>query len=159
VTILLYAIGVVLMLVGLAGLLLPVLPGAPLMFLGVVAIAWADGFARIGFTELVIVAGVAVSIVLVELAAELVGARRFGASRWGLVGAALGAIVGVFFGLPGLVLGPLVGATSIELMIQRDVRKAGRVGLGTLVGFVFGKAIEYGLALVLVALTVYFWAN
>jgi uncharacterized protein YqgC (DUF456 family) len=159
VTIALYGIGVCLMLVGLAGLLLPVVPGAPLMFLGIVCVAWADGFERIGFGELLIAAGVASLIVVVELAAQLLGAKRFGASRWGVAGAVLGAVVGVFFGLPGIVLGPIVGAMSIELIRQRDLERAGRVGLGTLVGFVFGKAIEYALALALIALTIFFWAN
>jgi uncharacterized protein YqgC (DUF456 family) len=97
--------------------------------------------------------------VLVDWLAALVGAKRFGASRWGIAGAVLGAAVGIFFGLPGIVLGPVAGAVALELLRKRDVESASRIGLGTLLGFVFGKAVEYALALVLLALTVWFYWN
>ena len=158
-TVLLYALGGSLLLVGLAGLLVPVVPGAPAMFLGVLALAWADGFRRIGPFELCIAGGISLLIVGVDAIAGLVGAKRFGASRWGLAGAGLGAVVGLLFGLPGIVLGPIVGAVSLELMREPDLRHAGRAGLGTLVGFVLGTACKYALALVLVALTAFFYGS
>ena len=100
------AIGVILIAVGLAGLLLPLLPGMPLVFLGAVAIAAADGFTRVGYLSLALIAVLAVIGSVLDHVAGVLGAKRGGASRWGMAGAVLGLIVGLPFGLPGLVFGP-----------------------------------------------------
>lgn len=157
VTVLLYVVGVVLLLVGLAGLVLPGLPGAPLMFAGLLSVAWADGFERIGWPGLVTTGLIAAVISAVDWISQVAGAKQFGASYWGMAGAVIGLGVGLFFGLPGIVLGPVVGAVVVELIREPDLRRAGKVGLGTLIGFVLGTAVKYALALVFVGVAVFLY--
>ena len=152
-TIFLYAIGILLLLVGLVGLVVPVLPGAPLMYLGIVALAWVDGFTRIGPTGLVITGVIATLIFAADYAAGAVGAKAFGSSWWGLLGAFLGMIAGFSLGLPGLILGPIVGAIVLEYFKEPDFKRASKVGLGTLVGFILGTAVKYALAFLLIGVT------
>ena len=155
--VLLYMVGALLMLVGLAGLLLPALPGAPLIFAGVFAVAWAGDFQRIGLPGLLTVGTLAVVISAVDYAASLVGARRYGASVWGVLGAFLGLIVGLPFAPPGLVLGPMIGAVLLEYLKEPDFQKASRVGFGTLLGFVVGTAVKYALAFILIGMAILAW--
>jgi hypothetical protein len=156
-TIALYTLGTLLALVGLAGLVLPGLPGAPLIFLGIVAVAWADGFTRIGWGGLLILGAMAAVISVVDYTAGVVGARTFGASYWGLLGAFLGLLVGLPLGLPGLILGPIAGAVLLEYLKDPDFKRAGKVGAGTLLGFVVGTALKYALAFTLIGCAVLFW--
>jgi uncharacterized protein YqgC (DUF456 family) len=157
--VLLWVVGVLLMVAGLAGLLLPAMPGAPLIFLGVLAVAWADGFARIGAPGLIALGLLTALISAVDYAAGLVGARRFGASRWGVLGAFLGLVLAfplglTGFGLVGLAIGPVVGALLLEYLKDPDFDRAAQVGLGTLLGFVVGTALKYALAFFLIGLAV-----
>lgn len=156
-TIFLYVIGVLLVLVGLVGLVVPVLPGAPLIWLGILAVAWADGFERIGATGLVVTGVLAIAIFVADYLAGAIGAKAFGSSWWGLLGALLGMIAGLPLGLPGLILGPIVGAIVLEYLKDPDFKRAGKVGLGTLVGFVLGTAVKYSLAFVLIGLAILFY--
>lgn len=146
----LYVVGVLLAVVGLAGLVLPGIPGAPMIFLGIFAVAWADGFTRIGLGGLLITGAMAAVISIVDYTAGIVGARTFGASWWGLLGAFLGFLAGLPFGLPGLILGPIAGAVLLEYLKEPDFKRASKVGAGTLVGFVAGTALKYALAFVLI---------
>ena len=88
----------------------------------------------------------------VDLLASALGAQRFGASPRALVGAALGALVGLFFGLPGLLLGPFLGAVAGEYSARRDLAQAGRAGVGTFLGLVFGAAAKAALALAMIGI-------
>ena len=156
-TIALYVVGIVLILVGLAGLVLPALPGAPLMFAGIFSIAWADGFVRIGLRGLLVLGLLAVLISVIDFAAEIVGARKFGASYWGILGAFLGFLAGLAFLPFGIIIGPVVGAVLFEYLKEPDLKRAGKVGIGTLIGFVAGTALKYALAFVLLGLAVVFY--
>lgn len=155
-TIFLYVLGVLLFLVGFVGLALPMIPGSPVMFLGAVVLAWAGDFERIGLPGLILLGLVALVTLLVDWFAEVLGARGFGASYWGMAGAILGLLAGLPFGLPGIVLGPIVGSVVLELIQDSDVRRAGRAGLGALVGFLLGTAIKYALGLMMAGLLVVF---
>ena len=104
--VLLWVLAFVLILVGLIGTLLPVMPGALLVFLGMFAGAWADDFSRVGWAVLGVLAILTVLFYVLDFLAGAYGARRLGASRWGVVGAILGALVGMFFGFIGVVVGP-----------------------------------------------------
>jgi uncharacterized protein YqgC (DUF456 family) len=146
----LYALGGVLMVAGLAGLVLPVLPGSLLLLAGVVVIAWAGGFTLLGWPTIAVATVLALAMWAVDHAASLLGAKAFGASRWALLGGAIGVVVGLFFGLPGIILGPAVGAVAFELWKGRDLRKAANAGAGVLVGFVAGTVVKIALAFVLV---------
>ena len=139
---------VLVILIGLAGALLPALPGLPLMFAGAWLLAWSDGYQTFGAGSLITVGALAATGSLMDYVASLLGAKCTGASRQALWGAAAGSFAGLFFGLPGLVLGPLAGAA------------AGRVGLGAFAGFIIGTAAKLGCALsiVFVLLGVYLFS-
>jgi len=88
----------------------------------------------------------------VDLLATSLGAQRAGASRQAILGAALGTVVGLFFGLPGILAGPFLGAVAGEYLARRDVAQAGRAGLGTWLGLVLGAAAKLALAFTMLAL-------
>lgn len=144
--ILLMVLGLCLALIGLAGLALPALPGAPLLLAGLFCIAWAEDFVYVGTVTLVILAVLAVLTYVVDLIAGAFGVRRFGASPRAMLGAALGAVVGLFFGFVGIVIGPFIGAGIGELSVGRDLRAAGRAGIGATIGLIIGVAAKLTLA-------------
>jgi len=117
---LLWAAALMLVVLGFAGLILPVLPGIPLLFLGLVAAAWAEGFVHVGFGTLAVLALLALLAWGADFAAVAFGARRFGATPRAAWGAAAGLLVGLFFGLPGILLGPFLGAMLGELLGNRS---------------------------------------
>lgn len=142
----LFALSAVLVAVGVAGIVLPVIPGAPVLFAGLVLAAWAENFEFVGYGWLTVLGLLALLSYAVDFAAGVFGARRFGASRRGMLGAALGAVIGLFFGLPGVLLGPFVGAVLGELSGQRRLDEAGRAGMGASLGLVLGAAAKLALA-------------
>lgn len=148
-------VGSGLILAGLAGLLLPALPGMPLLFLGAVAVAAADGFVRVGWVTLVVIGLLAALGVAVDHAAAVVGARRAGASWWGMAGAIVGLVLGLPFGLPGIVLGPGIGAVALEYAKDREFRRAAKAGAGVFIGFVVGTVLKYAIACAIVGLLVF----
>ena len=150
--------GVLLIVVGLAGLLLPALPGMPLLFLGAVLIAAADGFVRIGYLALGLIAVLAIVGSLLDYFAGVLGATRSGASRWGLIGAVIGLVVGIPLGLPGLVLGPGIGAFVLEYARDQEFRRAARAGAGVFIGFVLGTVVKYAVAAVIIGVLVLAYA-
>jgi uncharacterized protein YqgC (DUF456 family) len=148
-------IAVALMAVGLFGTVVPGLPGIVLVFVGALVYAVATGFQTIGVGHLVVFGALTAVGLALDIIANLVGARAFGASRWGLIGAALGAIVGLFVGGPfGLLAGPLIGAVAGEALSGRKLDQAFTSGIGAMLGFFLGVAIELGLALVIVVVFV-----
>jgi uncharacterized protein YqgC (DUF456 family) len=106
----LWIVAVALVIAGLAGALLPALPGALLVFIGLVLAAWADGFTNVGGATIAVLAVLTASTYALDFVAGAIGARRFGASRRAMIGASIGAVVGIFFGIWGIILGPFAGA-------------------------------------------------
>ncbi|MCL4846441.1 MAG: DUF456 family protein [Acidobacteria bacterium] len=153
-TTLLLLAGVLLVGAGVVGLVLPAVPGIALVFLGAVAIAAADEFTRVGPWTLALLALLAVAASVLDYLAGVLGAKKFGASRWGVAGAMLGLVLGLPLGLPGLVFGPAVGAVALELLRDPDARRAGRAGFGTLVGLLVGTAIKYAFAGVIIGILI-----
>jgi uncharacterized protein YqgC (DUF456 family) len=143
---LLWLLAAVLVVAGLAGLILPALPGAPLLFAGLLVAAWVEDFGYVGGGTLAVLGALALLTYAVDFAASALGAKRFGASKRAIVGAAIGALVGIFFGLPGILLGPFVGAVVGELTGRRGPRDAARAGLGATVGLALGAAAKLALA-------------
>jgi len=137
--------GGLLVVAGLAGLLLPFLPGAPLLFGGFLLLAWAEGFQHVGAGTLVVLGVLALLTYAADLLAGALGAQRFGASRRAVAGAALGALVGLLFGLAGVLLGPFLGAVAGELLERRSLAAAGRSGVGATLGLVLGTAAKLAL--------------
>lgn len=154
VTVLLWVLVVVLVVVGIAGLLLPALPGAPLLFGGLLLAAWLEDFAYVGPWTLLMLAIMAASTYAVDLAAGALGAKHFGATRAAVIGALIGAVVGIFFGLPGILLGPFCGALLGELLADRTLRQAGVAGIGASIGLLFGIAAKVALAFTMLGIFV-----
>ncbi len=144
-TVLLWVLVAVLLLVGLAGLVLPALPGPPLLFGGLLLAAWIEDFAYVGTGTLIALGVMAVLMYLVDLAATAFGAKRFGASRRAAIGAAIGALLGLFVGLIGVVVGPFIGAMVGELSGNAGLRAAGRAGVGATIGLAIGAAAKLAL--------------
>lgn len=140
-----FVLAAILVLVGLVGAVLPALPGVPLVFAGMWLAAWAGHYQHIGPWTLTLLGALAALALLVDFVAGLLGARRVGASLQALWGAAIGTIIGLFFGLPGLLLGPFVGAVIGELVHGSRVRRAAAVGVGTWLGLLFGTLAKLAL--------------
>ena len=134
-----------LILIGLAGAVVPILPGVPLGFAGMLLAAWAAHFQHVGGWTLTLLGVLGVLALLIDFVAGLFGARRVGASTRALWGAGLGTLVGLFFGLPGLLLGPFAGAVAGELSVGSKVEKAAKVGSGTWLGLLFGTLAKLAL--------------
>lgn len=146
----LYVVGFALVVVGIAGLVLPALPGGLLILGGAVVVAWAEGFVRVGWGALVVVGLLCLATWVVDFVAGVLGARAFGASGWSILGASVGLLAGLFLGLPGIILGPAVGAIAFEYAKNPDLKKAAKAGAGAFVGFVLGSAAKVALAFVAV---------
>lgn len=161
-TALYYLIAALLVLVGLAGTVLPALPGLPLMFGGMLLAAWAGGFAHVGAPTLAILAVLTLVSLAVDFWATAHGAKRVGASRMAMLGAAIGTLLGIFLGLPGLLLGPFAGAVAGELLHRRSLHAetlghAAKVGAGTWLGILFGTALKLALAFAMLGLFALAW--
>jgi uncharacterized protein YqgC (DUF456 family) len=155
----LLVLGVVLMALGIVLLAVPAVPAMAVIFAGVIAVAWADGFTRIGVWTLGLLAVVTLVGSVADNVATLFGARKAGASGWGVAGAGVGMLLGLLFGLPGIIIGPALGAFAFEYLRNPDVRRAGWAGLGGLFGFVLGVVAKsfFGLLIVGVAALAYFY--
>ena len=147
-----FALAALLILLGIVGLLLPALPGTPLLLAGLVLAAWAEGFAYVGWGTLALLGAIAFLGYFIDFAAGAFGAKRFGASKAGMAGAVVGALIGLFFGLPGVLLGPFVGAVAGELLTRRDARAAGRAGFGAALGLALGAAAKLALAFTMIGI-------
>ena len=152
-----YFLAAVLVLIGLAGTILPALPGLPLVFAGMLLGAWAGGFEHIGVPVLVVLGLLTVVSLVVDFWATALGARRVGASGKAVGGAIIGTFVGIFFGPLGLLAGPFAGALAGELLHGRDLGQATRVGFGTWLGVVFGTVLKLALAFTMLGLFVLAW--
>jgi uncharacterized protein YqgC (DUF456 family) len=152
-----YVLAVVLILVGIAGVVLPALPGLPLVFLGMLLAGWAGDFQQIGWGVLVVLGLLTLVSVGVDVFATVIGAKRVGASRKALLGAVLGTFAGLFFGPIGLFAGPFVGALLGELWHSRELGQAAKVGLGTWLGIVVGVVLKLGLAFAMLGLFLFAW--
>jgi uncharacterized protein YqgC (DUF456 family) len=157
-----YVLAVVLMLVGVAGTVLPALPGLPLVFAGMLLAAWAGDFEQVGGWTMVVLALLTLLSLGIDFMATALGAKRVGASKPALIGAVLGTFAGLLFGIVGVFVGPFVGALLGELawlrgVGGRELGKATKVGLGTWLGIVVGTILKLGLAFVMVGLFAIAW--
>ena len=144
-----------LVLAGLAGTVIPALPGVPLVLAGLFVGAWIGEFATVGWGTLWIFVLLTVMAQLVEFAASAMGARYAGAGVRAFWGAAIGAVVGLFFGIPGLVLGPFVGAVVGEISSGSGWRQSGKAGLGAWLGMMFATAIKLAIAFLMIGIFIF----
>lgn len=146
--------GVLVVVLGVFTLVLPAVPGVAIIYLGVLMVAWAEDFTRIGVPMLVLLGGLAAVAMIADNIAGLFGARRAGASGWGVFGAGVGALIGIPFGLPGIILGPAIGALGFEYLKNADVRRATKAGLGGLFGFLLGIVAKCVFAFIIIGIAV-----
>jgi uncharacterized protein YqgC (DUF456 family) len=153
-SIILWILAALLVIAGFVGVIAPVLPGAPLVFAGLLLAAWAENFQYVGMWTLIIIAVLMGLTYVVDAIAGAVGVKRVGASRWAIWGAAIGTLVGVFFGLAGILLGPFLGAVVGELVARKDVAMAGRAGVAAWIGFLIGTLGKLALMFAMIGVFV-----
>jgi len=146
-----------LVLTGLAGSILPALPGVPLVFGGLLLAAWADDFQRVSWLVLVILGLMTVFSFAIDFAATAMGAKRVGASKLAIVGALIGTLGGFVLGLPGLIFGPFVGAVTGEMLTHGEMQRATRAGFATWVGLVFGTLTKLALVFTMLGIFAFAW--
>ncbi len=151
-TIALWVIGVALVVVGLAGVVLPALPGTWLILAGLILAAAAEEFTRVGVVTLVVIGVLGLSSYAIDFLAAGLGTKKLGASPRAMAGAMIGTVAGLFFGLPGLIVGPFVGAAIGEWTVHRDLSKAGKAGAAAWIGFAVGTALKVGVAFLMIGL-------
>lgn len=150
--ILLYVVAAALIVVGLVGTIVPSLPGIPLIFGGIWLIAAIDRYHHLGLWWLLGIAVIGAIGLTLDLLAGALGAKRVGASKQAVWGALLGTVIGLFFGLPGLLLGPFVGAALGELAAGNSILRSTNVGVSAWLGIIFGTIIKLVSSLIMVAL-------
>ncbi len=150
-----YLLVAALLIAGLAGSLIPLLPGTPLILAGALLYALVTDFSPIGAGRLLMLAALAALAYGLEYVGGAVGARKFGGSAWAVVGAIIGAVVGLFFGPPGLLVGPVVGAVAGELFKSGEMEHSLKAGLGALVGLAVALLARFALAFTMVGLIVW----
>jgi uncharacterized protein YqgC (DUF456 family) len=154
----LVTLGLFVVVVGLVGLVLPAVPGTPLIMGGLALVAWADGFTRIGAFALAFILLLGAVGMALEHVAGALGARKAGASRWGVAGAVIGLMAGLPFGLPGLLLGPGIGAALFEYVRDPDFKRALRSGGGVFIGFLIGTVVKYAFAFAMIGVAAFAYA-
>ena len=157
-----YAIALLLVLVGIAGTVLPAIPGLPLVFAGMLLAAWAGGFEQIGIGTILLLAVLTLLSIGIDFLASAAGAKRVGASRMAVLGAVIGTVAGLFFGIIGVFAGPFVGAVVGELLARRGIDReklgqATKVGIGTWFGILVGTILKLTLAFAMIGIFAIAW--
>jgi len=150
-----WVVAVLLVIAGLAGTVIPTLPGIPLVMAGLFVGAWINHFASVSWMTLGILALLTVFAQVVDFLASAFGVRYAGAGARAFWGASLGAVVGMFFGIPGLVLGPFVGAVLGEISTGSGWRQSSRAGLGAWLGMLFATAIKLAIAFLMIGIFIF----
>lgn len=145
-----WALALALVIVGLAGTILPILPGVPVVLLGLVLLAWLDGFERVGWWTLLWMTALTALSMVIDFVATAEGARRFGAGRHAIIGATLGLLIGLFFGIPGILFGPFLGAVLGHMASRAKFDASLRAGVGASIGVVVGTLAGAAIGVVMV---------
>ena len=145
---LLLILGIIAMILGIIGCLVPVLPGPPLSFLGLLLLHFTK-FANFTTTALIIFASVAVIVSILDYLVPVWGTKKFGGSKYGTRGATVGLVIGLFLGPLGIIIGPLIGAFVGEMIFKDDVKYAFKAGFGSLLGFLTGIGLKLATSLIM----------
>ena len=152
-----WALAIVLVVAGFVGIILPALPGHILIFAGLLLAAWTDGFSRVGVFTIILLGILTLATFFVDIATMALGMKRLGTTKRAMAGAAIGSIVGLFFGLPGLMVGPFLGAVAGEFTAHHDLGRAGSAGVAAWIGFLVGTVVKIGLAFAMVGIFLTAW--
>jgi len=137
----LLTLAILLIIIGIIGCLVPVLPGPPISYGGIIILHFTE-FAQFSDRLLIILAGIALIVTILDYIVPIWGTRKFGGSKYGARGATVGLIIGLFFGPPGIILGPFIGAVIGEMMFKDDLKYALKAGFGSLLGFLTGIGLK-----------------
>ena len=144
---------IVLMALGLIGTVIPIVPGTTIILAAAVVHRLVLGADRsLGWSALIAMLALTLLTCAIDAAAGYVGAKRFGATKWGLIGGAAGALIGLFFGLFGLFVGPVIGAIAGELIGGKEITRAGRAGWGTFLGGLAGVVAKLFIGLIMIVI-------
>jgi hypothetical protein len=147
---LLWILAALLVLVGLVGIVLPGLPGTPVIFLGLLLGAWIDGFEHVSMATVALLGVLTALAWVLDFVAAALGAQKVGASGQAIAGAAIGTVVGLFFGPVGLFVGPLIGAAAGEYLARRDSLRAAKVGVATWFALLLAFAAKLAIAIAMI---------
>lgn len=145
---LLLSLAIILMLLGIAGCLVPVLPGPPLSYLGLVLLHFTR-FADVSHKLFIILGVIAIVVTLLDYIVPVWGTRHFGGSKYGTRGATVGLVIGLFLGPAGIILGPFIGAVVGELIFRDDLKYAMKAGFGSLLGFMTGVGLKLAASFII----------
>jgi hypothetical protein len=140
--------GIIFMILGIIGCLVPVLPGPPVSFLGLVLLHLSR-FGHFESTTLITLGAIAVLVTIMDYIVPVWGTRRFGGSKYGTRGATVGLIIGLFLGPMGIILGPFIGAFVGEMIFKDDIKYAARAGFGSLLGFLTGIGLKLAASFII----------
>lgn len=147
---LLWLVAIILVITGIVGIVFPGIPGTTLVFAGLVLAAWADNFERVGWISLTVLGLLTLISFAIDFYTTSLGAKRVGASKLAIFGAAVGMFVGIFFGFFGIFVGPFVGAFLGEYIMRKDLKQAGKAGAGTWLGIAFAMAAKIALVFTMI---------
>lgn len=154
--ILIWLLVIILFVVGLAGIILPFLPGIPSIFLGTFIYALFTDFREITTFYLFLFLGLTVISLGLDYFSSILGAKKYGASKYGIIGSLLGMLAGIFtLGVIGIIIGPFLGAVIFELLAGKKQEEALKVGFGTLIGFLAGSLFKFAIGLIMIGLFLY----
>lgn len=146
------SLALLVMLVGLICTLLPAVPGPPLVLAAAVVHRLVFGQASINNLVLIILVLLTALALAFDFMASIFGTRKFGATWRGMVGAVVGGIIGLFFSLPGIILGPFLGAMLFEMVGDKEFKEAVHAGVGATVGLLLGVAGKFSIGVVMIIL-------
>jgi uncharacterized protein YqgC (DUF456 family) len=140
-------IGSIFVLVGIAGCVLPILPGPVLIFLGLLVLAVLKDFSSpLTPTLMIVMAILTVVVTIGDYLIPLWGAKKYGTSKWGIWGSVAGMAIGLFFSPFGMLLGAFIGAVAVECLVQKEKSKALKAGWGVIIGGLVGAALKLGIS-------------
>ncbi|GAB4257924.1 DUF456 domain-containing protein [Thermincola ferriacetica] len=146
-------ISVIIVIIGALGTILPVLPGAPLIFVTAILYGWYEGFNKITPLTLVAMFVLMALVMVIDYVSGSLGAKKYGATKSGIWGSLIGGVIGfMLFNVPGIILGPLVGAVIGEIIAGKNITEASKVGIGTLLGMAVGSAVKFSFAIAMAVL-------
>jgi uncharacterized protein YqgC (DUF456 family) len=141
-------LGILLMIVGIIGCLVPVLPGPPFSFLGLIMLHLSR-FGQFSSSTLITLGVITVVVTVLDYFVPVWGTRRFGGSKYGTRGATVGLVIGLFLGPLGIILGPLIGAFVGEMIFKDDINYALKAGFGSLLGFLTGIGLKLAASFIM----------
>lgn len=140
--------GILLMILGIIGCLVPVLPGPPFSFIGILLLQFSR-FGQFSNSTLIVLGVIAAVVTILDYIVPIWGTRKFGGTKYGTRGATVGLIIGLFLGPAGIIIGPFIGAVIGEMIFRDDINYAIKAGFGSLLGFLMGIGLKLAASFIM----------